>query len=319
MTMFRHSVTALGVISAACVAAVSGASASTYGGAPIKSNYPAYDQAVESRYRALSSLEAKENDSEDESHFQRKAQTASDGYMVVPDNPDDRKLGAADAAYARNIYEHILSAYALRLPVSEVPEMADLTVNFDCWMNDVEEGTNLNRANACRQRVNAVLNRLEQRYPGKFVLADGVGGSDSTGANLGAIATKVASAMNSPAVAMPVGQALPVAYTVFFGFDSANLDPDARATVDTAVRQTRNVTPISVSVAGYTDSSGPDAYNRELAGKRADAVVAALTSQGVPAVRIDDVAHGEARLAVHTADGVAEARNRRVVIQIENR
>ena len=72
--------------------------------------------------------------------------------MVVPDDPKTRELGAADMAFAQDTYKRILSAYSLGLPEREVAGMADAVANFDCWMNDTEEGSNLRRAAACRLR-----------------------------------------------------------------------------------------------------------------------------------------------------------------------
>lgn len=314
MTTFRHPLTAFTAISAICVAVVSGAGAASYGGSPIHSNFGAYDTALEARYRALSSLEANEDDSDDEWHFWAKARDAANGYMVLPDDPQTRELGAADMVFARATYRRILSAYSLGLPEREVAGMADVTANFDCWMNDAEEGTNPRRANACRLRVAEVLSRLEQRYPEKFVLA-----ADDTGTRRKAPSASVAAAGDAAAADMPARPALPVAYTVFFGFDSAELRPDAQATIDTAARQAMDVKSVAVAVAGHADRAGPAEYNRALAAKRADAVVAALAGKGIPAVRIDEVARGEAEPAVPTPDGVAEPRNRRVVIEIDDR
>ena len=67
-------------------------------------------------------------------------------------------------------------------------------------------------------------------------------------------------------------------------------------------------------VIGYTDTAGSAAYNRRLSQRRAEAVTDALVAQGVSRDSIDVQWHGEDELPVPTADGVAEAENRRVSI-----
>jgi outer membrane protein OmpA-like peptidoglycan-associated protein len=69
-----------------------------------------------------------------------------------------------------------------------------------------------------------------------------------------------------------------------------------------------------VLVVGHTDAVGSDQFNDALGQQRAETVRIALMRLGVPADDIHAISRGKRALAVPTADGVAEPRNRRVVI-----
>lgn len=67
-------------------------------------------------------------------------------------------------------------------------------------------------------------------------------------------------------------------------------------------------------MTGYTDRSGPAAYNQMLSRERAQAVSRALLNRGIKTRTIDQEARGEYDLAVETADDVRKQENRRVVV-----
>ena len=71
-----------------------------------------------------------------------------------------------------------------------------------------------------------------------------------------------------------------------------------------------------VLVIGHTDRAGTDAFNDALSRQRAEVVRRALLARGVAAENIVVVGRGEREPIVATADGVAEARNRRVEILV---
>ena len=57
-----------------------------------------------------------------------------------------QSLTAEQTAFARPVYTHLLNAYLAGVPETATTDMADAQVNFDCWMNDIEEGKNAARA-----------------------------------------------------------------------------------------------------------------------------------------------------------------------------
>ena len=71
-----------------------------------------------------------------------------------------------------------------------------------------------------------------------------------------------------------------------------------------------------VLVIGHTDKVGNDVFNDTLSRQRAEVVRKALVARGIAAENIVVVGRGKREPIVPTADGVAEARNRRVEILV---
>lgn len=103
-------------------------------------------------------------------------------------------------------------------------------------------------------------------------------------------------------------------YLVFFDFNSATLNAEGREVVSEAVASYQASGTAQVTVTGYTDLAGPPAYNQRLSERRAEAVEVEMVRQGVPASSITTIARGQDDPLIPTADGVREARNRRVAI-----
>ena len=136
------------------------------------------------------------------------------------------------------------------------------------------------------------------------------------GVSLLALAAPAARAQQAdePAAAAVSGQAEPGSFLVYFGFDKATLDASARQVVAEAADEYKRTGAAQITVTGYADKAGRPAYNQRLSERRAEAVRRELERLGVPASAVQVAAEGENDPAVPTADGVPEARNRRVVI-----
>jgi OOP family OmpA-OmpF porin len=104
-------------------------------------------------------------------------------------------------------------------------------------------------------------------------------------------------------------------YGINFGFDSAEILPDSRPTLEEVARFLRANAALRVVVAGHTDSQGEFDYNLGLSARRAQAVVAALTRDfGIPAARLTAFGAGMAAPLARNDDEAGRARNRRVEI-----
>ena len=134
---------------------------------------------------------------------------------------------------------------------------------------------------------------------------------------IGAAAFLAACAGETTTVAVAPAPAPTVAtdYTVFFAFDRADLSALGAETVSAASGAAEGST--SVSVVGHTDTVGSVAYNQALSEARAANVVGAMVGNGVNPAIITASGRSELDLAVPTADGVREARNRRVEISVD--
>jgi outer membrane protein OmpA-like peptidoglycan-associated protein len=105
-------------------------------------------------------------------------------------------------------------------------------------------------------------------------------------------------------------------YIVFFEFDSAELTPEAINIIGLAANAAKQSGTCKITVTGHTDTSGSKAYNESLSQRRAQAVAGALIGDGVAEGDIVVLWRGEAQPLVPTGDGVKEAQNRRVTIDM---
>ncbi|SAK96707.1 membrane protein [Caballeronia fortuita] len=101
-----------------------------------------------------------------------------------------------------------------------------------------------------------------------------------------------------------------------FDFDSADLKPKAKATLDKLVADAGGVRFGSVTVEGYTDSTGPSAYNVGLSQRRAAAVVDYLRSHGLNADNYSVKGFGKSNPVATNATTVGRAENRRVEVTL---
>ena len=121
----------------------------------------------------------------------------------------------------------------------------------------------------------------------------------------------------APVAASPAPAAAPSptrTYLVFFDFDRADLTDRARQIIADAAQNAGRVQTTRIEVGGHADRSGSPQYNQRLSLRRAEAVAAELTRQGVARSAISVQAFGKSRPLVATADGVREPQNRRVEI-----
>jgi len=280
--------------------------AASWGGAPIPSPYAVYDSALTARYAALSDMESAEGDSSDEWHFWYKSRDADGGYLVLPEDPATRDLTDDQRTYARQAYRRLLRAYGAGMPATRTVHLADAQANYDCWLNDTEEGGNPVRADACRTKLEESMAVIDpQIWP-----APAVAPVQQVAAVDPSSDVSVARASGLPTAF------LPVRHLLFFRLNSAELTPEALDVLDSAARDAAAFPTADIRVAGFTDRTGDDDYNRQLSLRRTAAVSRALRARGIDVVRVDEVAIGETAQAHATADNVAEPRNRRVEIEI---
>jgi outer membrane protein OmpA-like peptidoglycan-associated protein len=105
--------------------------------------------------------------------------------------------------------------------------------------------------------------------------------------------------------------------TVLFDFNKSELTPEDKQQLDQVAESAKSMKHYLIAVQGYTDSTGPQAYNLELSRRRSDAVVRYLTeTRNIPLVRISQIGYGEDAPAQpnNTRDG--RKQNRRVEVRL---
>jgi OOP family OmpA-OmpF porin len=110
----------------------------------------------------------------------------------------------------------------------------------------------------------------------------------------------------------------PMTFTINYLFDSATeLAPQSSATVEKLKAVLATWPAPHLVVVGHTDLAGSQEFNDRLSMRRAQTVAAFLIKEGIPANQIETAGRGKREPLVHTADGVANPLNRRVVITIQ--
>ena len=115
---------------------------------------------------------------------------------------------------------------------------------------------------------------------------------------------------------MQVLPAKPRSYTLRFESSDATLTADSAAMLDGIRQEIAGRPAPEITVVGHTDRVGSEEANLRLSLSRAQAVRDILVNEGMSAEIIQVVGRGELEPEVDTPDGVAEPRNRRVVITV---
>lgn len=246
-----------------------------------------FDNELAAGYLRLAQAEYAEGDYADSDYFARQSMTAASPTQVVAvPEVTSRKLPQADAFYVGTAREELVEVLDGGARV-RAPELAAAAqVAFECWIQELEENNQPEHIAACRDQLDGLIPALRN-----------------------AIA-------KAPAPAAKAKPAKGKTFIVSFPTGGAKLDAAANAVLTDAVKYSANFSPVQVVVSGYTDTVGSAASNLTLSKRRAAVVAAALRIRGISRDNIKMDGYGEEFLAKRTADGVAEAKNRRVEVSV---
>ena len=107
-----------------------------------------------------------------------------------------------------------------------------------------------------------------------------------------------------------------VVFTLYFGEGSDVLVPEDQAQLPAILNAIRERRSTAISLIGHTDTTADPKFNYQLGLRRAQGVSAILRARGVDSSALFVASHGDSDLAVKTASGVAERRNRRVEVVV---
>jgi outer membrane protein OmpA-like peptidoglycan-associated protein len=211
--------------------------------------------------------------------FAAKAVSAAQGDNVLPETAPEGD-DATDKLRVRLLTA--LENGRDKAPAAAARAQAD----FDCWVLNSKVAAQAASAAQCKRSFDGSLAGLER-------------------------------AVNPPPPP-PVAQTAPPAadYTVYFDFDSWTLTAEALTTLTQAIDTARSGGQSRINVVGHTDTAGPTDYNQGLSERRAKVVKDVLVQMGARPDAVVVSGTGENDLAVQTADGVREPKNRRAVVTL---
>lgn len=103
---------------------------------------------------------------------------------------------------------------------------------------------------------------------------------------------------------------------ILFDVNSAVLSQEAIQTLKDLNRVLKKYPKNRIVVQGFTDSTGSEAYNKQLSTQRAQAVYNYLLSNGLKTLSISYVGYGESNPIASNDTEAGRAKNRRVVLSI---
>ena len=103
---------------------------------------------------------------------------------------------------------------------------------------------------------------------------------------------------------------------VFFGYDSAELDPDAQELLQAQAAWLKQYNKSSITIEGHCDERGTREYNLALGERRAQAVKNYLNGLGVGISSMSTISYGKERPAVVGSNDDAWSQNRRSVTKV---
>jgi outer membrane protein OmpA-like peptidoglycan-associated protein len=110
---------------------------------------------------------------------------------------------------------------------------------------------------------------------------------------------------------------LQTSVAVPFGFNKYSLTDESKSDLDKLATDVKPDKRFFIAVEGFTDSTGPRAYNEVLSQKRADAVVHYLVSKhDIPIYRIHQIGLGMEKPVDEAKNREARAKNRRVEVKV---
>jgi outer membrane protein OmpA-like peptidoglycan-associated protein len=108
----------------------------------------------------------------------------------------------------------------------------------------------------------------------------------------------------------------PAQFTLYFVEGKDEFTDESKRLIDGVFAEIAKRPLPDVMVIGHTDTVGSDAVNDPLSRQRAEIVRSALLVRGIAVDKVVVVGRGKREPVVPTADGVSEARNRRVEILV---
>jgi len=101
-------------------------------------------------------------------------------------------------------------------------------------------------------------------------------------------------------------------YGIHFDTGKSMIQPDSENTLKQVVALLQQNPDLKLRIEGHTDNQGNAAANQALSEKRAQAVVAWLVAQGIPANRLSAQGFGQSKPVAENSTDDGRAKNRRV-------
>ena len=251
-----------------------------------------FNKHLAKEYAALAKFE-----SEDMADFLDADRYAAKGMAAAknePTQPDEVWMRDVPKEHLAQLYDargRLMQAYDHDVKTRYPMEAATAQASFDCWLEQQEENYQPTHIAVCRRSFAQAMRTIYAKEQARL--------SDEKDSSR---AADTASGRET---------------LVFFDFDKATIKSGELAKLDNiATAAEKNGGSYSISAVGHADRAGPENYNQDLSKRRAKAIKDALVERGLSSGAITIEGKGETQPLEKTADGVADAENRRVQVSI---
>ncbi len=271
-----------------------------------------FTQKLAIEYRDFANFEQNEMyDYADALHFARKGIMAAEGQNVLPEPLENWRISETNIEALSQQRERLMMLMDKGAREFAPMEASSAQFSYDCWIEQQEENWQTEDIAACRDQFYAAVENLENAMN---EINPTIEKAEESDAEEILIVEKIEEEKIQESH-IPIDEAK---FLVFFDFDKKAIDQDAQDVIKAVAEEVKARDDVkTVVVVGYTDTSGPKAYNEKLSKQRAMAVKSALSQQGLAETMIRVDAMGETNLLVQTSNGKREASNRRVEIRFE--
>jgi len=238
-----------------------------------------FQKALFKEYVDLARSEDDQGDSRSAVYYDNRAKMAADGKDTGPQELAARKLPASAVKDITAARKRLTDALGAGFVKSAPDKAARAQAMFDCWMEQQEENDQPDHIAKCRSGFEEAMKATAAKPAAKKAAPD-------------------------------------KEFTIYFDFNKANLNGKATAEAYEVMAATMGGYK-SVVLTGHTDTSGDKNYNRKLSEKRVNAVKDAFVEIGLDPAKIKTQFQGEDAPAEKTADGVKNAKNRRVTVVLK--
>lgn len=197
-----------------------------------------------------------------------------------PDAPEEVVNWAVPQSTVRELEDaraKLVAAQSGEAKAQEPHRMAEMQVNYECWLQKAENDADVQGITGCRDRFYALL--------------------------------------AEPSVAS--SSSISTSHVLYFDWDATQLSDEAHENLSQLARSLREIGKAAIVLNGHTDRSGTEEYNFTLSQERAEIVRRVLIEEGIPAGWISEYAFGETDPKRPTGDGEREPANRRVELFLE--
>lgn len=250
-------------------------------------DYLGFAESLSARYDFIDSL-----------HFARKGLDSANGRYVLPENYNNWRIDDDDIPTVKQAYKYLTKILKTEGVRQAYPEnAAQAQFMFDCWMENLEEGWQIEKIKTCREDF---YNQLDQLF-----LA------------ISPVKPMAEQEQMPDSEQKPQKATMSHSYDINFANGGTKLYKLAQSTIKRIVNDLKGKTNYQITLNGYTDKTGKPKSNMELSKKRAMSVKEALVAAGLDANKITVFGFGQYDVRIPTKQGQPEPRNRMVEAVVE--